>query len=102
MHFEPFEPRTWAEAVRAAGWRAAYQVTETVSGMLSIRLTMIGCVTIIAETDGYVTTLRGIGPRGEDFTVTPGYLIGMLGEEAVPDFLMKEETVVLMKGNCHD
>lgn len=102
MHFEPFEPHTWAEAVRAAGWRASYQVTETVSGMLSIRLMMIGHVTVIAETDGYVTTLRGIGPRGEDFTVTPGYLIGMLGEEAVPDFLMKEETVVLMKGNCHD
>ena len=102
MHFEPFEPHAWAEAVRAAGWRAAYQVTETVSGMLSIRLMMIGHVTIIAETDGYVTTLRGIGLRGEDFTVTPGYLIGMLGEEAVPDFLMKEETVTLLKGNCHD
>nr|DAF88747.1 MAG TPA: hypothetical protein [Podoviridae sp. ctjUd6] len=102
MHFEPFEPHAWAEAVRAAGWRAAYQVTETVSGMLSIRLTMIGHVTIIAETDGYVTTLRGIGPRGEDFTVTPGYLIGMLGEEAVPDFITNEETVTLLKGNCHD
>ena len=102
MHFEPFEPHTWAEAVRAAGWRAAYQVTETVSGMLSIRLTMVGHVTVIAETDGYVTTLRGIGPRGEDFTVTPGYLIGMLGEEAVPDFLTNEGTVTLLKGNCHD
>ena len=98
MHFEPFEPHAWAEAVRAAGWRAAYHVTETLSGMITTRLTMIGHVTIIAETDGYVTTLRGIGPRGEDFTVTPGYLIGMLGEEAVPDFLKEEKTITLLKG----
>ena len=98
MHFEPFEPHAWAEAVRAAGWRAAYQVIETLSGMIHIRLTMIGHVTVIAETDGYVTTIRGIDSSGEDFTVTPGYLIGMLGEGAVPDFLREEKTVTLLKG----
>lgn len=98
MHFEPFEPHAWAEAVRAAGWRAAYQVTETLSGMIHIRLTMVGYVTVIAETDGYITTLRGIDPSGKDFTVTPSYLIAMLGEEPVPDFLREEKTVTLLKG----